>query len=75
MSTAMDAWDQAQEDLDKHRSTGGRFLKLGDGDRVVGCFVGESRPDARVPLLYAIREALIVSMNARSGGGTYRLPG
>jgi hypothetical protein len=37
----MDAWDQAQESFEQHRAAGGRFLKLNDGDRVVGCFVGD----------------------------------
>jgi hypothetical protein len=38
---ATNAWDLAQETFEKHRATGGRFLKLNDGDRVVGCFVGD----------------------------------
>jgi hypothetical protein len=38
---ATKGWDQAQDEFEKHRAFSSRFLKLGDGDRVVGCFVGD----------------------------------
>jgi len=37
------AWDVAAEMADKYASTGGMFVKLQDGDKIVGAFCGEPK--------------------------------